>query len=116
MNWFWRDIPASTGPWLASRVRIPPLVRIPAGVKVSSGLRVPVGQGDLPLRPMMWMFLAILVTFLLTRTVTRLIRSGQPTAPGQARRKPLRPASPGALERTARSRRRRPRSRRGGWS
>src|SRR5262249_25854186 len=29
------------------------------------------------LRPMMWMFLAILLTFLITRTVTRLIRSGR---------------------------------------
>jgi hypothetical protein len=28
------------------------------------------------LRPMMWMFLAIAVTFLVTRTITRLIRSG----------------------------------------
>jgi hypothetical protein len=28
------------------------------------------------LRPMMWMFLAVLVTFLVTRTVTRMIRSG----------------------------------------
>ncbi|MBV9594980.1 MAG: hypothetical protein JO147_14430 [Actinobacteria bacterium] len=28
------------------------------------------------LRPMMWMFIAILVTFLVTRAVTRLIRSG----------------------------------------
>jgi hypothetical protein len=28
------------------------------------------------LRPMMWMFVAILLTFLITRTVTRLIRSG----------------------------------------
>jgi hypothetical protein len=32
--------------------------------------------GELSLGPMMWMFLAILVTFLVTRTVTRLIRSG----------------------------------------
>jgi hypothetical protein len=67
---------ASTGPWLVSRVRIPPLVKLPSGVKVSSGLRVPVGRDDLSLRPMMWMFLAILITFLLTRIVTRLIRSG----------------------------------------
>jgi hypothetical protein len=35
-----------------------------------------VGGGELSLHPMMWMFLAILVTFLITRTVTRLIRSG----------------------------------------
>jgi hypothetical protein len=34
------------------------------------------GTGESALRPMMWMFLAILATFLVTRTVTRLIRSG----------------------------------------
>jgi len=67
---------AGTGPWLASRVRIPALGKIPSGVRVSSRLRVPFGQGDLSLRPMMWMFLAILVTFIITRIVTRLIRSG----------------------------------------
>ena len=39
-------------------------------------LRVPVGRADFSLRPMMWMFLAILITFLTARTVTRLIRSG----------------------------------------
>jgi len=50
-------------------VKLPP-VRIPSRVKV------PVGRADFSLRPMMWMFLAILVTFLLTRIVTRLIRSG----------------------------------------
>ncbi|MGO9160915.1 MAG: hypothetical protein ACLP7J_09420 [Streptosporangiaceae bacterium] len=33
--------------------------------------------GGASLRPMVWMFLAILVTFLITRTVTRLIRSGR---------------------------------------
>jgi hypothetical protein len=67
---------ASTGPWLASRVKIPPLVKIPSGVKVLPRLRVPVGRADFSLRPMMWMFLAILVTFIITRIVTRLIRSG----------------------------------------
>jgi hypothetical protein len=41
-----------------------------------SALTVTVGAGATTLRPMMWMFLAILVTFLITRTVTRLIRSG----------------------------------------
>jgi hypothetical protein len=41
----------------------------PAAIKLSLG-------GGSSLRPMMWMFLAILVTFLVTRTVTRLIRSG----------------------------------------
>jgi hypothetical protein len=68
---------ASIGPWLATRVRIPPLVKIPSGVKVSSRVGIPVGLGDLSLRPMMWMFLAILVTVVITRIVTRLIRSGR---------------------------------------
>jgi hypothetical protein len=67
---------ASTGSWLASRVRLRSLVKIPPGAKVSSGLRIPLGRDDLSLRPMMWMFLAILVTFIVTRIVTRLIRSG----------------------------------------
>ncbi len=57
-------------------MKIPPLVKIPSGVKVSSRLRIPVDRGDLSLRPMMWMFLAILVTFITTRIVTRLIRPG----------------------------------------
>jgi hypothetical protein len=61
---------ASTPPWLASWVKIPP------GLNVPSRLKIPVGRSDLTLRPMMWMFLAILVTFLVTRAVTRLIRSG----------------------------------------
>ena len=67
---------AGTGPWLASRVRIP------SGVTVSTRLGVPLGRGDLSLRPMMWMFLAILVTFLITRIVTRLIRSGSGAGSG----------------------------------
>ena len=66
---------ASTASWLASVVNLPP-VKIPPGVSVPSRLKIPVGRGDLSLQPMMWMFLAILVTFLVTRTVTRLIRSG----------------------------------------
>ena len=37
---------------------------------------ITIGTGGTTLRPMMWMFLAILATFLITRTVTRLIRSG----------------------------------------
>ncbi len=41
-----------------------------------SGIKITIGGGGSPLRPMMWMFLAILVTFLVTRAVTRLIRSG----------------------------------------
>lgn len=66
---------ASTRPGLASPVKLPP-VRIPPGLRVPSRLQIPVGRGDLSLQPMMWMFLAILFTFLVTRTVTRLIRSG----------------------------------------
>jgi hypothetical protein len=61
---------ASTASFFASLVKIPPGVRVPSGVKV------PVSRADLTLQPMMWMFVAILVTFLATRTVTRLIRSG----------------------------------------
>jgi hypothetical protein len=45
-----------------------------AGRFVASGLSVSAGGASL--RPMLWMFLAILATFLITRTVTRLIRSG----------------------------------------
>src|ERR1700733_7787914 len=43
---------------------------------LTSGVKLTAGAGGPSLRPMMWMFVAILVTFLLTRTVTRLIRSG----------------------------------------
>jgi len=46
-----------------------------AGASLQAG-EISVGGGDLSLQPMMWMFLGILVTFLITRTVTRLIRSG----------------------------------------
>jgi len=63
-------------------VQIAPLVKIPSGVKVSPRLRIPVDRGDLSLRPMMWMFLAILVTFIITRIVTRLIRSGSGAGAG----------------------------------
>jgi len=73
---------AGPGPWLASRVKILLLVRIPSGVKVPSRLRIPVGRDDLSLRPMMWMFVAILVTFVITRIVTRLIRSGSGAGAG----------------------------------
>jgi len=66
---------ASTASWLASLVKLPP-VRIPSRVKV------PVGRVDFSLRPMMWMFLAILATFLITRMVTRLIRSGSGAGAG----------------------------------
>lgn len=43
---------------------------------VPSGLKISIGTGRASLQPMMWMFIAILATFLITRTVTRLIRSG----------------------------------------
>ncbi len=48
-----------------------------AGVSIplASSVRLTVGTGT-SLEPMVWMFLAILVTFLVTRTVTRIIRSG----------------------------------------
>jgi len=45
-----------------------------AGPFLASGFSV--GAGGFSPQPMLWMFLAILVTFLITRTVTRLIRSG----------------------------------------
>jgi hypothetical protein len=45
-------------------------------------VKVPVGRVDFSLRPMMWMFLAILATFLITRMVTRLIRSGSGAGAG----------------------------------
>ena len=40
------------------------------------GLKITIGTSGPSLRPMMWMFIAILATFLITRTVTRLIRWG----------------------------------------
>jgi hypothetical protein len=46
-----------------------------AGRLLASGLSVSAPGASL--RPMLWMFLAILATFLITRTVTRLIRSGR---------------------------------------
>lgn len=42
----------------------------------ASGVSVSAGGGGSSLRPMTWMFLAILATFLITRAITRLIRSG----------------------------------------
>ena len=51
-------------------------MKIPSRVSVPSGVKVSLGKGDFTLQPMMWMFLAILVTFLVTRIVTRMIRSG----------------------------------------
>src|SRR5271170_501074 len=49
---------------------------------LASGVKVTVGGGGSSLRPMVWMFLAILITFLVTRTVTRLIRSGSGASAG----------------------------------
>jgi hypothetical protein len=57
----------SAAHWLASPGKIPP---------VPSRVKIPLGRGDLSPGPLMWMFLAILLTFLLARMVTRLIRSG----------------------------------------
>ena len=51
---------------------------VPPGVKIS------IGAGRASLQPMMWMFIAILATFLITRTVTRLIRSGSGAGAGLA--------------------------------
>ena len=72
---------ASTARGLASLVKLPPLKRVlsgvvPPGLRVPARVKIPVGRADLSLKPMMWMFVAILLTFLVTRTVTRLIRSG----------------------------------------
>jgi hypothetical protein len=49
---------------------------------LGSGVKITVGSGGPSLRPMMWMFLAILITFLAARTVTRLIRSGSGAGAG----------------------------------
>ena len=73
---------ASTVPWLAHLAKLPSLVSLPPRLKVPSGVKITVGQGGHTLQPMMWMFLAILVTFLVTRIVTRLIRSGSGAGAG----------------------------------
>jgi len=60
-------------------------VRVDADLTFQSlpqGLRVSIGAGGSSLQPMMWMFIAILATFLITRTVTRLIRSGSGAGAG----------------------------------
>jgi hypothetical protein len=46
------------------------------GHSLVSGFNISIGGGGPSLLPMAWMFVAILVTFLITRAVTRLIRSG----------------------------------------
>ncbi len=72
---------ASEAHGLVPLVKLPPLRRIisgvvPPGLQVPSRVELPLGRADLSLKPMMWMFAAIALTFLVTRTVTRLIRSG----------------------------------------
>lgn len=60
-------------------------MRIAAGPTMqalASGPKITISIGGSSLRPMMWMFLAILATFLITRTVTRLIRSGSGAGAG----------------------------------
>ena len=53
------------------------LVNAHAAVRpLPPGITISIGGGGGTLRPLMWMFIAILVTFLVTRAVTRLIRSG----------------------------------------
>jgi hypothetical protein len=68
-------VDVASAPRLSLRVDLPP-VKLPSTVHVPSRVRIPVGRADLTLRPMMWMFLAILLTFLIARFVTRTIRSG----------------------------------------
>lgn len=46
------------------------------------GVKISAGAGAPTLGPMTWMFLAILATFLITRAVTRLIRSGSGAGAG----------------------------------
>lgn len=53
----------------------PGLLPAAAGIKISA-------PGGAALGPMMWMFLAVLITFLVTRAVTRLIRSGRGSGAG----------------------------------
>ncbi len=48
----------------------------------ASQLRISISGNGANLRPLLWMFLAILLTFLITRMVTRLIRSGSGSGAG----------------------------------
>jgi hypothetical protein len=84
--------PVSTASLLASSLKVPHRLRLklphrlrlklPHRLPIPSRVKIPIGPGELSLRPMMWMFLAILVTFLVARIVTRLIRSGSGTGAG----------------------------------
>ena len=84
--------PASTASLLASRLKVPHRLRLrlphhlrlklPHRLPIPTRVKIPIGPAELSLRPMMWMFLAILVTFLVARIVTRLIRSGSGTGAG----------------------------------
>ena len=49
---------------------------------LSPAVKITIGGGGPTLGPMTWMFLAILVTFLVTRGVTRLIRKGSSAGVG----------------------------------
>ena len=86
------------GPVVTARLDTPPR-RLPGGSRtrgedvvrfdavsafrsVSPGVKISIGAGRASLQPMMWMFIAILATFLITRTVTRLIRSGSGAGAG----------------------------------
>jgi hypothetical protein len=67
--------PSTASSW-ASPLKFPHRLRFPPHLKLPSRVKIPIGPSELSLRPMMWMFLAILITFLIARVVTRLIRSG----------------------------------------
>jgi hypothetical protein len=63
-------------------VKLASLAAVPVAIKAPPRAKIPVGRADFTLQPMMWMFLAILITFLITRLVTRMIRSGSGSGAG----------------------------------